>query len=145
MNDSPTSTRIRQRASYRLFAKFADVLEFTSPELSRLLWKVLDEERFFGTERKARFARESVEQLIADRCGESGTAQARVSCPKGESRLTCGSCGTEGASRYQMVRAVGKEWYCWSCSLAYGRRNWVNRTGEEAVSLRLCGVRQGGH
>jgi ribosomal protein S26 len=40
--------------------------------------------------------------------------------------MRCESCGTEDATRYQLVRGIMKEWYCWDCALAYGRKNWVN-------------------
>lgn len=40
--------------------------------------------------------------------------------------LKCGCCGSDRVNRYQKVRAILKEWYCWDCALAYGRKNWVN-------------------
>lgn len=62
-----TEERIRQRSSYKLFGQFADAMELPKPAALRRLWAILDGERLFGTARKAGFARESVEQLIADR------------------------------------------------------------------------------
>ena len=42
--------------------------------------------------------------------------------------LACECCGDENANRYQKVRGVSKEWYCWDCALSYGRKNWVNNS-----------------